>query len=155
MLVAPTDGAAQDLLAVSVATEVEAFRAVYRDSFGMTSELVDALVVPADLDAAEVTHLLGAVAGRAVACAQLRHGSGRAHVGGLGVLPDVRRRGYGMAMLDACRQEADARGCGLVWLNGATGTVPFYERVGFKLVDTYSALLCTASTSFEALPRLR
>lgn len=154
-LVAPTAGVTQDTLTVSQATDVELFRAVYRESFAMRPGLVEALVVPADLAAEEVTHLLGWVDGRAVACAQLRHGAGRAHVSGLGVVPEQQRRGYGAAMLAAARHEALALGCELVWLNAAPGTVAFYEAIGFTQVDTYIALACTALTSLAALPRLR
>jgi N-acetylglutamate synthase-like GNAT family acetyltransferase len=56
------------------------------------------------------------------------------------VAPEVRSRGYGTAMLAACRSEAGALDCSVVWLNAAPRTAPFYEAIGFERVDTYVAL---------------
>lgn len=137
-LVAPTD-ARQDALDVVRATEVDEFRAVYASAFGMPAGLAEALVVEADLRA--VPHLLGRVDGRAVACAILRSGRELAYVNAVGVLPEVQGRGFGTAMLAACRAEADLLGCRYVWLNAEPSTAPFYEGIGFERVDTYVALV--------------
>lgn len=136
-LVAPAKGA-QSLLEIELAQDVVEFRSVYASSFGMPQQLVDALVVEADLNA--VPHMLGRVGGQAVACAQLRIGDSAGYVSGVGVVPELQGRGYGSAMLAACREEAGRRGCELVWLNAAPHNVPFYEGIGFELVDTHVAL---------------
>lgn len=136
-LVAPAQGT-QTLLEIGQARDLAEFRAVYADSFGMTQAVVDALVVAADLVA--VPHLLGRVAGHAVACAQLRIGDRAGYISGVGVVPESQGRGYGSAMLAASRDEAHRRGCDLVWLNAGPHNVPFYERIGFELVDTHVAL---------------
>jgi len=136
-LVAPAE-AHQDALAIELASDVAEFREVYGASFGMRPGVAEGLVVEADLDA--VPHLLGRVDGRPVACAQLRIGDGRGFISGVGVLPDVQGRGYGSAMLAACRDEAGRRGCDLVWLTAGPANVPFYVSIGFELVDIYVAL---------------
>lgn len=131
-------GGGQQVLEVAAATDVAEFRGVYSAAFGMRDGLADALVVAADL--AVLPHLLGRIDGRAVACAILRAGGELGYVNGVGVLPDVQGRGYGSAMLAACRAAAAARGCRHVWLNAAPQTAPFYEGIGFERVDTYVAL---------------
>ena len=136
-LVAPAEGA-QSLVEVELARDVVEFRAVYASSFGMPHQLVDALVVEADLHA--VPHLLGRVDGQAVACAQLRIGDRSGYVSGVGVVPEQQGRGFGSAMLAASREEAGRRGCDFVWLNAGPHNVPFYEGIGFELVDTHVAL---------------
>jgi GNAT superfamily N-acetyltransferase len=136
-LTAPAD-ATQERLEVSPAWDLAEFRWVYSASFGMRPGLAESLVVAADLEA--VPHLLGRVDGRAVACAQVRAGHDLAYVSAVGVLPAYRSRGYGAAMLAACRAHAGGLGCELVWLNAAPRTAPFYEGIGFDAVDTHVAL---------------
>jgi ribosomal protein S18 acetylase RimI-like enzyme len=136
-LVAPAGGE-QSVVDIVRATDLEEFRDVYTRSFGMPPGLAAGLVVAADLDAHP--HLLGRVDGRDVGCAQLRPGSDLAYVSGVGVLPAERGRGYGKALLVACRTEAAARGCELVWLNASSTSVGFYEAIGFELVDVHLAL---------------
>jgi len=131
-------GGEQQAVDVSPATDVEEFRSVYAASFGMPEDLAARLVVEADLQ--KHAHLLGRVDGRAVACAQLRVAQDLAHVNGVGVLPGGRGRGYGAAMMVACRAEAARLGCELVWLNASAASVGFYETIGFELVDTHVAL---------------
>jgi len=131
-------GGSQSVLDVEAAEDLEEFRAVYGSSFEMRPGLAALLVVAADL--AAHPHLLGRVAGRTVACAQVRPGTQMAYVNGVGVLPADRGRGYGEAMLAACRAEAAAQGCDLVWLNASPRSIGFYEAIGFELVDTHLAL---------------
>ena len=136
-LVAAAEGS-QDVLDVETSDDLDGFRDVYGSSFEMRTGLAAKLVVATDL--VRHPHLMGRVDGRAVACAQVRPGAEMAYVNGVGVLPAHRRRGYGAAMLAACREEAAARGCGLVWLNASPTSVGFYEAIGFELVDTHLAL---------------
>jgi GNAT superfamily N-acetyltransferase len=136
-LVAAAEGS-QDVLDVEASDDVDEFRDVYGSSFEMRPGLAESLVVAADL--AVHPHLIGRLDGNAVACAQVRPGVDMAYVNGVGVLPAQRGRGYGAAMLAACRVEAAARGCELVWLNASPTSVGFYEAIGFELVDTHVAL---------------
>jgi GNAT superfamily N-acetyltransferase len=136
-LVAPATGD-QSALAVERAQDLQEFRSVYATAFTMRPGLADALVVEADL--AALPHLLGRLDGRAVACAQVRMGADRAYVSGVGVRPEWQRQGYGSAMLAACRDEAGRGGCNLAWLNAGATNVPFYESIGFELVDTHVVL---------------
>ena len=131
-------GGSQAVLDVTATDDVAEFREVYAASFGMSPALAAALVAPADLPAH--AHLLGRVGRRPVACAQIRPGPELAYVNGVGVLPSERGRGYGAAMMAACRVEATAQGCGLVWLNASLASLAFYEAIGFELVDTHLAL---------------
>lgn len=139
-LVASTAGATQDALEIRPPLDVAEFCAIYSASFEMRPGLAEALVVEADLAAPDVRHLVGSVQGRAVACAQLRLGDELAFVNGVGVVPDMQRRGYGAAMLAACRVEAAQRGRATLWLNASAADVPFYEGIGFEVVDSHVAL---------------
>lgn len=56
-----------------------------------------------------------------------------AEVRGLAVSPDVRSRGVGRALVDAC--EAEARRLGIPLLFAWTYEVGFFERCGFRLID--------------------
>ncbi len=56
-----------------------------------------------------------------------------AEVRGLAVSPDVRSRGVGRALVDAC--EAEARRVGIPLLFAWTYEVGFFERCGFRLID--------------------
>ena len=137
VLVAPVGGV-QDALAVDRSWDLEEFRNIYAESFGMAPELAAKLVVAGDLDAHP--HLLGRSDGRAVACAQLRPGAELAYVNGVGVLPSERGRGFGAAMMTACAVAAGDLGCSLIWLHASQASVGFYEAIGFELVDTHLAL---------------
>lgn len=51
---------------------------------------------------------------------------------GMASHPDVRGRGYGIAVLDAGLAEAAARGAALAWCNARTEARGFYARHGFE-----------------------
>jgi GNAT superfamily N-acetyltransferase len=138
-LVAPTEGG-DGRLDVGPARDAAEFRSVYGPAFNMRPGLAEALVVDADLTTPEVVHLVARDGGIAVACAQLRYGEGMGYVSGVGVLPDRQRQGIGSAMLAACRSEAARSGYESVWLNASPRSRPFYEGIGFELVDTHVAL---------------
>ncbi|MDQ1705269.1 MAG: Acetyltransferase domain [Frankiaceae bacterium] len=129
-----------DAFEVGPPRDAAEFRAVYGPAFGMRPGLAEALVVDADLTTPDVAHLVARQDGVTVACAQLRDGEGMSYVSGVGVLPDRQRQGIGSSMLAACRSEAARRGCASVWLNASARSQPFYESIGFDLVDTHLAL---------------
>lgn len=52
---------------------------------------------------------------------------------GMGSAPEVRGAGYGAAVLRAGLAEATVRGAELVWCNGRTSALGFYERLGFTV----------------------
>jgi GNAT superfamily N-acetyltransferase len=54
-------------------------------------------------------------------------------VRGMATLPEVRGKGYGAALLEACLDHASSRGGGLVWCNARATAVEFYRRFGFEV----------------------
>lgn len=139
-MIAPVGGSASSLLVVRPATSAAEFAEVYGDSFGMPEGQAEALVVPADLTTPSMSYLVGLTDGDVVACAQLRVNGPLGYVSALGVRPQQRSRGYGIAMLETCRARAAELGCDRVWLSASPRTAPFYRRLGFALVDTHVAL---------------
>ena len=136
-LVAPAGGA-QSVLDIERADDVAEFCSIYGSSFEMRPGLATSLVVREDL--AAHPHLVGRTGGTPVSCAQLRPGNQLAYVNGVGVLRSERGRGYGAAMMTACRAESSTHGCEHVWLHASATSVGFYEAIGFELVDTHLAL---------------
>lgn len=116
------------------------FHAVYGRAFGMRPGLARALVTAADLEASDVMHLVVRIDGAAVGCAQLRTGDALTYVSGVGVVPERQRQGIGTDVLAVCRAEAARLGSTHLWLNASERSAPFYDDIGFELVDTYVAL---------------
>ena len=59
---------------------------------------------------------------------------GEAGLFDMGVVPDARRRGIGLALTrEACRLAAE-RGCRIVTLNATGEGMPVYHRAGFRSV---------------------
>jgi GNAT superfamily N-acetyltransferase len=54
-------------------------------------------------------------------------------VRGMATVPEVRGRGYGAALLQACLDHATERGGSLVWCNARATAVEFYRRFGFRV----------------------
>jgi ribosomal protein S18 acetylase RimI-like enzyme len=57
-----------------------------------------------------------------------------AWIGGVGVVPDERRRGTGRALMEAVHEQARARGVERVWLEVIvenTGAIALYEQLGY------------------------
>jgi GNAT superfamily N-acetyltransferase len=53
---------------------------------------------------------------------------------GVSVQPDRQGRGYGRALMDACREHALAQGGRLLWCNARGPAAPFYRKLGFLAV---------------------
>jgi GNAT superfamily N-acetyltransferase len=51
---------------------------------------------------------------------------------GVSVQPDRQGRGYGRALMGACREHALAQGGRLLWCNARGAAVPFYRKLGFQ-----------------------
>lgn len=51
---------------------------------------------------------------------------------GMATLPEVRGRGFGRELLEACVAHAQERAAALLWCNARTGAAPFYERHGWE-----------------------
>jgi GNAT superfamily N-acetyltransferase len=49
---------------------------------------------------------------------------------GMATRPEVRRAGYGRALLVACFEHVRDRGATFLWCNGRTGALPFYRTMG-------------------------
>jgi GNAT superfamily N-acetyltransferase len=54
-------------------------------------------------------------------------------VRGMATVPEVRGRGVGAALLEACLEHARAQGGRVAWCNARTPAVGFYERFGFHV----------------------
>ena len=54
---------------------------------------------------------------------------------GMATIPEVRGRGLGAALLDACLEHAAAAGGAEVWCNARVPAIGFYERAGFEVAS--------------------
>jgi ribosomal protein S18 acetylase RimI-like enzyme len=106
--------------------------------------LAELLVVPADLERNDRRFIVGRVEGRIAGCAFVWFGGGTGYLSGIGVVPDLRGRGYGRALTGAAARLA-ARGpdggpTSLVWMHATDEGAALYRRMGFACVDTELAL---------------
>jgi ribosomal-protein-alanine N-acetyltransferase len=72
----------------------------------------------------------------------------------IGVLPRMRRRGFGRALLDAAVAQAGTRGCGSMVLEVASDNAAarlLYETAGFVRVGTRPRYYCRGRDRIEAL----
>ncbi len=58
--------------------------------------------------------------------------SGAWRLRGMATTPQVRRQGYGAALVHACASHAEQHGGTLLWCVGRTSALPFYESLGFR-----------------------
>jgi GNAT superfamily N-acetyltransferase len=52
---------------------------------------------------------------------------------GMATLPEVRRQGYGAALVRACLDHVAAHGAGILWCNGRTTAISFYQAQDFRV----------------------
>jgi len=52
---------------------------------------------------------------------------------GMATLPEVRGRGFGCALLDACVAHARTAHAALLWCNARTSAAPFYAKHGWQI----------------------
>jgi hypothetical protein len=99
-------------------------------------ELARQLVSAEDLARPSRGFLVGRVGGRVVGCALVWWAAGTAYVSGLGVVADLRGRGYGGALTVAAARLGAAGPPGgpapeLVWMHGTPEGAAVYARLGF------------------------
>lgn len=99
------------------------------------------LVVPEDLHRPGRRFIVGWVQGRPIGCAFVWWSSSTGYLSGVGVLPELRGRGYGRALTAAAALLAaagpeGAAGPDLVWMHATTEGAALYSRMGFQMVDT-------------------
>lgn len=99
------------------------------------------LVTPADLADPHRRYLVGRHQGEPAAVAMVRRTGDAAYIGGVTVLPEWRRRGFGTAISLAATRAAVRTGASLVWLHSTETSQPIYERLGFRVVDTHLQLV--------------
>jgi ribosomal protein S18 acetylase RimI-like enzyme len=107
-------------------------------------QLAELLVVPSDLERDDRRFVVGYAGDRVVGCAFVWFGGGTGYLSGIGVVRDLRGRGYGRALTAAAARLA-ARGpdgwpVDLVWMHATAEGAALYGRMGFELVDTEIAL---------------
>jgi len=99
------------------------------------------LVVSEDLHRPGRRFIVGRVQGRPIGCAFVWWSSSTGYLSGIGVLPEVRGRGYGRALTAAATLLAaagpdGATGPDLVWMHATAEGAALYTKMGFQLVDT-------------------
>lgn len=96
---------------------------------------VDEQRVPLELERDEhderADHFLARVAGRPVGAARLLLDGAVAHVQRVAVLPELRGRGLGVALMAALERRAAERGARTVDLHAQLHARGFYERLGY------------------------
>ena len=53
---------------------------------------------------------------------------------GMATLPEVRGKGYGREMLDACFEHIRSHNAILLWCNARVGALDFYQRMGLETI---------------------
>ncbi len=99
--------------------------------FGVAPEFVMSVILPACLGDPDMAFLIGRVGGEPAAVGTLMRMGPTAVVAGIAVKPDLRRRGYGAAMVLAVLREGRARGCTSASLRAMADSQPLYESLGF------------------------
>jgi GNAT superfamily N-acetyltransferase len=99
----------------------------------------DTLVYPGD-DAPDSLHVGTFLNGQLVGIASVTHhpfpgapGGAGWQLRGIATLPEVRGRGYGAALVQACLEHVSAHGGAILWCNGRTAAQSFYEAMGFQI----------------------
>jgi predicted GNAT family N-acyltransferase len=82
----------------------------------------------------ECTHFVAWNGARAEGCARLRRIVGGLKVERVAVLPALRERGLGRALMAAVEAEARSRGVSRLVLNAQSAVVGFYEKLGWTPV---------------------
>ena len=104
----------------------------YLVPFAVDAATVRFLTEAYDLD--RDASLIAVRDGRRVGLANLGLRGTDAWIGGVGVVPDERRRGTGRALMEAIHEEARTRGVERVWLEVIvenTGAIALYEQLGY------------------------
>lgn len=71
---------------------------------------------------------------RALGCARLRRLDDAAKIERVAVLPEARERGLGRALMEAAETAAWRRGAERLRIHAQTRVIPFYERIGWRVL---------------------
>ena len=106
--------------------------------FEVDPRLFAALVPPVVLEASEAHAYVGETGGEVVTTALAF--SQRGHVGiyNVGTPPAHRGRGYGAAITAHAAAQGFREGAGFAYLQASPMGLPVYERLGFRIVETWS-----------------
>lgn len=99
------------------------------------------LVVPDDLARPGRRFIVGSVRGCPIGCAFVWWAGGTGYLSGIGVLPEMRGRGYGRDLTSAAARLAATAPSGrlrpdLVWMRATAEGAALYLQMGFHQVDT-------------------
>ncbi len=136
-LAAPAPPAGLEIVGVRSVSELDAFRQVIADGYGLPRADVDAFVRDGWLLDAELEHYIGVFEGRAVGSSSLAFGGGVAGVHNVATVPEARKRGFGEALTWHAMARGAARGCDMAALQASEMGQPIYERMGFRVVSRY------------------
>jgi GNAT superfamily N-acetyltransferase len=106
--------------------------------------LAELLVVPADLERVDRRFAVGRVDGRVIGCAFVWYAANTGYLSGIGVVPELRGRGYGRALTAAAAllaaRNPDGSPTDAAWMYATDEGAALYERMGFERIDTEVSL---------------
>lgn len=106
--------------------------------------LAELLVVPSDLQREDRRFIVGRVDGRVIGCAFVWYAANTGYLSGIGVVPELRGRGYGRALTAAAARMAahnrDGSPTDAAWMYATNEGAALYGRMGFERIDTEVSL---------------
>ena len=103
-------------------------------------ELARQLVLPVEIDLDYRRFIVGYVDDRPIGCAFVWFIDGTAYLSGIGVIEELRGRGYGTALTVAATllaaEPPAGTGVDLLWMGATTAGAPVYAKLGYELIDT-------------------
>lgn len=121
---------------IATSGQLEAVRSIQRASFGLSERDTAALYPPTILDVDDTELVVTSDNESVVAAATVHHDSGTTGIFGVACDPSRRGQGFGTAASMGAVDCARAWGDDLCWLQAGDDVVRFYERLGFKTIDT-------------------
>jgi len=116
--------------------QLEAVHSIQELSFGMSAGDVTALYPLAILDVEDTELVVVSDSDSVVAAATVHHDLGITGIFGVACDPNRRGHGFGTAASIGAVDRAKVRGDDLCWLQATDDVAPFYERLGFRTIDS-------------------
>lgn len=136
MVIDPTSVSDTSAVHVGRSDQLQAVRSIQQHSFGLSSGDVAALYPPTIFTEVDTELVVVSDKDAVVATATVHHDSGTAGIFGVACDPRRRGSGFGTAASVGAISSAAARSADLCWLQAGDDVAPFYERLGFRPIDT-------------------